>query len=70
MTEEEAKTRPCIGPNPKNTGWLTAPNEQGVSVFVCRGSVCLAWRDDPRLKGDGTPFVESGHGYCGLADKP
>lgn len=79
MTEAEAKTKPCIGPNPMNTGWLTPPNEQGVSVFVCRGSACMAWREyetpENRQRAE-AEFRKTGarlrlmDGYCGLAGKP
>ncbi len=71
MTEDEAKTKPCIGPAPHNTGWPGNPDAQGIIIMFCRGSDCLAWR--PKLKeyvtGSVPPrYAESG--YCGLAGKP
>lgn len=48
MTEDEAKTSPCIGPAPHNTGIARAAVELGgASIFLCRGSACrMAWRWD------------------------
>ena len=46
MTEDEAKTKPCIGPAPANTGIKMAERKEGYFVYGCAGSACLAWRED------------------------
>ncbi len=78
MTEEEAKTKPCIGPSPSNTGTV----HENVPNYVCRGSACMAWRwlgkSNERYITEQTGTVitfkpvpiEAGDGYCGYAGKP
>jgi len=44
VTEEEAKTKPCIGPAPHNTGWAPEPGLDGMFIYLCRASNCMAWR--------------------------
>jgi hypothetical protein len=81
MTEEEAKTKPCIGPAPHNTGAPCNPNALGHMVYACAGSACLAWRWHPDGSRDPdlprqfptaplAAFEKMESGFCGLAGKP
>jgi hypothetical protein len=80
MTEEEAKTKWCVGPSPSNTG-ISITQPDGSYRYVCSGSACMAWRWEElggfeRLFDRNTPkvWVKSGNsttdGHCGLAGKP
>lgn len=44
MTDEEATTKPCIGPAPHNTGGPGNPEANGFVRHFCSGSRCMAWR--------------------------
>lgn len=75
MTEDEAKTKPCIGPCPTVTGRLVrGGKEDGSDAYLCNGSACLGWRSLGRYlePGEGLQPGESYPlgGYCGLAGKP
>ncbi len=65
MTEEEAATQDCIGP--ENCGkqlYLESRAMPIPSRRVCKGSACgMAWR----WLDHGGPLLD---GYCGLAGKP
>lgn len=76
MTEEEAKTQPCIGP--KNCGRVVQTGSLDPDNFprFCVGSACkMAWRWEegsfgtPRQKWSGKDMVPA-EGYCGLAGRP
>lgn len=69
MTEDEAKTKPCIGPAPSNTGTVA----EGVPNYVCRASACLAWRWSGGafpLPNDPSYVRTRYSGFCGLAGNP
>ena len=66
MTEEEAKTKGCCGPNPAGV----YRDELDPHTRYCEGSACMAWRwtgDIPERHPD---QVSVHDGYCGLAGKP
>jgi hypothetical protein len=75
MTEEEAKTTRCCGP--EGCGIKKEPfNDR-----YCIGSACMAWRWDDRIAVDrhsswvvrdryGEPEPAKPTGYCGLAGRP
>ena len=74
MTEDEAKTKPCIGPRPYNTG-IPQPRDADYQViYHCSASACMAWR---RRRWFWWPAMTLGEqwrreeiGHCGLAGKP
>lgn len=45
MTEDEAKTMPCIAPYPYNVGKAEAQPD-GTIICRCVGSACMAWRQN------------------------
>ena len=53
MTEEDAKTKPCIAPCYVNVGraWQMGNSK---TIYRCIGPACLAWRWD--IEGDTKPF--------------
>jgi len=75
MTEDEAKTKRCCGP--EGCGFVGNDKER-----YCIGSQCMAWRwikidrdykfgpadDEGKMKVLSSPITE--YGYCGLAGKP
>lgn len=74
MTEDEAKTSPCVGPRPELTGEPIAGVRPGsVAMWACRGSACkLAWRW-VMVPSQGTPDVlvkSDTDGYCALTTGP
>lgn len=64
MTEEEAKTKACCGPE----GCGTPVNDgTGRLVRMCIASACMGWRWD--IPNQGEP-INKAPGYCGLASRP
>lgn len=55
MTEQEAMTKRCCGPD--DCGEMTAEGFRN-----CEGHTCMAWRS--------LPVPASDHGFCGLAGRP
>lgn len=80
MTEQEAKTKTCCGPNIVLLGLLVTTGKKisdPVGPMLCVGSACMAWRWTERRTPAGTnpaggSFAAYGEdrGYCGLAGKP
>lgn len=69
MTEDEAKTKTCCGPQLMARAMMS---NDGSLIYGCIGSECMAWRwtasfplpDDP-------PSLRARYqGHCGLAGKP
>ena len=67
MTEQEAKTKRCIGPadcgRPVEISkrMTNAGDTLTERIRVCIGSACMAWRRD---------VYGNDNGWCGLAGKP
>lgn len=79
MTEEQAKTKRCCGP--ENCGDVGNPDATGYRHRWCNGSACMAWRwfqpgHDPDLGRQFPDLMQSDLnarrdvGYCGRAGKP
>jgi len=84
MTEQEAKTKRCIGP--ADCGRLVEISKRMTNagdtltarIRVCIGSTCMGWRWD--RDGWSLRFDENGpvlarqttesHGFCGIAGRP
>jgi len=64
MTENEAKTKHCCGP--EGTGSKGPPDNDGTCDRYCIGSACMAWRVKRLPDGDQYGFC----GLVGLAGKP
>lgn len=64
MTEDEAKTKPCISHAAFNVGRAVEGPDRSI-VYLCSGSACLAWRE---YDAQGGTFIKKV--YCGLAGKP
>ena len=84
MTEEEALTKKCCGPN--GTGAFRYTSD-GYQPRYCIASACMAWRINIRtetrhrdghvvqpgevyLRGNATKHEVPDGGYCGLAGAP
>jgi len=68
MTEEEANTKWCPMIRFHGGGNYTVDDQNG----RCIGSACMMWRPITETVADsnGGIYIQSFHGYCGLAGEP
>ena len=71
MTEEEAKTKPCIAPCPYNVGAAEKQTDSTI-IYRCIGSACMAgrWSSGFPLPDDPPEISSRYRGFCGLAGTP
>jgi hypothetical protein len=71
MTESEAKSKRCCGPEGCGYAAQVHPDVMATEIMrYCVGSDCLAWRTRPIQKKTTSGIVTVQDSYCGLAGKP
>lgn len=65
MTEKEAETTRCCGPDGCGAAISIASNDR-----YCIGSSCMGWRWVPAPLNGSLTVPDPTDGYCGLAGKP